>query len=134
MPLLLQQQQPADTYFDPSTSDGSFAAGHTHAQTRTHHVCMFCVCVCAPVVCPWRAPYCVVPVIRTSEVISMLEREPNAHHHHKTCTRATQVVCVCVSESCVQATRTKTVCVDRYIECCCCGAYCGTSLSPFACA
>jgi len=144
LPLLLQQQQqPADTYFDPSTSDGSFAAGHTHTHTRTntHTSCVhvLCVCVCARLLFVLGARLIVLcqlsgrlkSYINARKGAKRTPPPPPQNMHARDASR----VCVSrVCESCVQATRTKTVCVDRYIECCCCGAYCGTSSSPFACA
>jgi hypothetical protein len=111
------------TYFNPSTSDGSFAAGHTHTHTHVHNTrrrrrhnsggvaCVVGACVvCEPVVGPRPSMW---PVIGTSEALLLLEREPNAHTHDTTRHARTHTyVCVRVrvtSRASVQATRTKTI-------------------------
>jgi hypothetical protein len=112
--LLWRTQSTQHTYFDPSTSDGSFATGHMCAHIN--------VCVaCAPVVCP-RPSMCRLSG-RLKHYI-LLEREPNAHDtpsllppnetRHATPRMQCDELCARGRErererECVQATRTKTM-------------------------
>ena len=67
---------------------------HTHANKHAHIMCacVFVRVACAPVVCPRRAPYCVVPVIGTSEVCSKGSQTHTTTKH----ARARRKSCVCV--------------------------------------
>jgi hypothetical protein len=74
-----------DAYFDPSTSDGSFAAGHVlctiYSYISPHPpVGLLCVGACACACC-WSSARLFWPVIRTSEAYLLLEREPNTHYN-----------------------------------------------------
>src|SRR3989344_6319502 len=105
------------TYFDPSTSDGRFAAGHTNTHTTRHAppligrgvvrlsgggVRLLFVLGILYHIIMW-------PVIGTSE--ALLEREPNAHTHTHIHTHGASRVVVVVVRVCRQ--QEPRLCIER---------------------
>jgi len=93
------------TYFNPSTSDGSFAAGHTHTHTCTIHAAAIIVVV-------WRALWARALCVSLLLVLGLLCGRLSGRLKHYYCSKGSQMhththdtprhahtrmcVCVCV--------------------------------------